>query len=168
MINYLNRFIQFRSDSSISLISSAISSIIRVDLNDILIQLPYYDANSKLPYVNDALKRALKNLKESNLHLIDQDQLDSSIMYLFNPILSKLSPIDFLYVLPYSLLRNVIVNDSDRIKKAFMTLESSQEAKFCAVLLMIRGNTIRIKGPYVSSFNIRRLLRNYQITLEIV
>ena len=166
LVKSLNRFIQFRSDSSIYLISSEISSIIHFDGNDLLLQIPYYDG--RINNVENSLKRAMKTLKELNLHLMDQDQLDASIIYHFNPILSKLSPIDYLYVLPYALLKKVIVNDPDRMKKALMTVKPSQESKLAVVFSALRGNNLRIHGPFVPSSNVRKLLRSYQVSLEII
>ena len=166
LVKSLNRFIQFRSDSSIYLLSSEISSIIHFDGNDLLLQIPYYDG--RIDHVENSLKRAMKTLKELNLHLMDQDQLDTAILYHFNPILSKLSPIDYLYVLPYALLKKVIVNDPDRMKKALMTVKPSQESKLAVVFNSLRGNNLKIHGPFVPSSNIRKLLRSYQVSLEII
>lgn len=168
LVKILNRHMQFRSDPSVSLIASRLLSVIRFNMSDLLLRMPFYDQNPRLTNIEIALKSTLKQLKDLNSHLTDQEQLDSSLIYHFNPILSKLSAVDYLYALPYSLLRSVIANDPGRVMKALRTFTLNQELKLCAVLSSIRAETVKVKGPQVITSDMERLLRTFQINLEIV
>lgn len=165
------------SDSDIGILS-----LFHYNLSEVLIQLPHeIDHKMLLRFLDISknlhikrLKRSINNFKTtSHTHDNDndhQDQLDMDICILYNPIFDKWKwerPLDYLLLLPNSILMHSITNDPELMKRAFnQCIKSKNEISFdqalnklSKVLRSIPSKTFYIKGPFDLS-NLPQRIKN--------
>lgn len=165
LLLHLDRFIKFDCEPTVMshLITSNFGNgkllkLLSFSINDLLIQLPHWTDHEKYRRIFSLtkksyliqLKAAISELKRLNSSL----DFDKILLQIFNPILSKLkweSPVDYLCLLPQSILIKKYLNEPIYMRKAVDW--AIENERVFELAFLFRGNVIKVKGPV----NIERL-----------
>lgn len=164
LLKFLSRFIKFELEINVMvnlIVTDAcrdpeILKLFDFSVKDLLIQLNHWSAHLKYMRLFDLsenahfrqLQSAISTLKTRNIGSMNQEQLDASIMAIFDSILGYLKaerPLDYLQLLPYSILRRTILDDPYLMQRA---LSSGDLFKINRFFERIRGNTVKVKASF--------------------